>query len=50
MYTILYAKGKIGDNDYQTSMFTTLWKEIDWIKPDVCVSYKKVDGKWVIQD
>ena len=41
---LMYAKGKIGENEYQTSMFATLWKEINWIEPEISVSYKKVDG------
>lgn len=40
----MYAKGEIGGKIYQTSMFGTLWKEIEWVEPELGVSYKAVDG------
>lgn len=39
---LMYAKGNIGDVEYQTSMFAKLWKEISWIEPELTASYKKV--------
>ena len=39
---VMYANGEIGGASYQTSMFATLWKDIEWVEPEISVSYENV--------
>ena len=42
---MMYGKGEIGGKEYQTAMFGTLWKDVEWTDPQLEVSYTAVkDG------
>lgn len=42
--SFMYAKGVIGEDNRETTLFKALWKDIEFVEPELRVDYEKIDN------